>query len=215
VRHFSLARLGSEAQLQVIESVEPHLKFRRETVETDRENISLKIWQRCPQQCRKTRLRRSSDRIWRTADAAKGSQSAGRFTSGRDRQKEGGGFGQSGTESPKRQGGVAVTEPPGGRERSQDRNQPPDGTGRQHGNQAMKAGPSRTTEQPITPTNEPQGSNESSLSALSGKAIAQVVRNQSRRAWGWWKHRPHLLSKMSIIGIIVASIASLRHSIAI
>ena len=55
---------------------------------------------------------------------------------------------RSGTEGPERQGGEAVTEPPGGRERSQDRNQPPDGTGRQHGNQAMKAGPSRTTEQP-------------------------------------------------------------------
>ena len=73
-----------------------------------------------------------------------------------------------------------------------DQNQPPDGTGRQHGNLAMKAGPNGP------PSSRERGVRaarveQSSLKAPSGTAIAQVVRNQSRRAWGWWKHRPHLL----------------------
>ena len=39
--HFLLARLGSGAQLQVIETVTPHLKMRLETAETERENVRL------------------------------------------------------------------------------------------------------------------------------------------------------------------------------
>ena len=47
---------------------------------------------------------------------------------------------RSGTESRERQCGVVVTEPPGGKQRSQDRSRPPDGTGRRQGGRAMKAG---------------------------------------------------------------------------
>ena len=56
---------------------------------------------------------------------------------------------RSGTESPERQCREAVTEPPGGRKRSQDPDQPPDGTGRRQGGRAMKAGSFGTTVTPI------------------------------------------------------------------
>jgi hypothetical protein len=59
--HFLLARLGPQAQLWLVETVKPNLKFRRETAETERENANPSIWQRCPQQRRKTRLVRSPE----------------------------------------------------------------------------------------------------------------------------------------------------------
>jgi hypothetical protein len=98
------------------------------------------------------------------------------------------------TEGPERQGGVAVTEPPGGRGRSSDRNQPPDGTGRRQRCRAMKAGSSRVTEKRKNGQARAARVERSRFIAPSGTAIAQVARIQSRRAWGWWKHRPHLRS---------------------
>lgn len=104
---------------------------------------------------------------------------------------------RSRTEGPERQGGEAVTEPPGGRERTNrlaEETRTNRLTGPDAGNGTSdESRLSRATEQPRTRKNEPQGSNQSSLRAPSGTAIAQVARNQSRRAWGWWKHRPHLL----------------------
>jgi hypothetical protein len=43
VHHFPLARLGFGAQLQVIETVTPHLKMKLETAETERENVRLDL----------------------------------------------------------------------------------------------------------------------------------------------------------------------------
>ena len=104
---------------------------------------------------------------------------------------------RSGTESPKQQGGVAVTEPPGGRERSNrlaeetrtNRLTGPDAGKRCRAMKAGPNGPPSSRERGVRAARVEQ----SSLKAPSGTAIAQVARNQSRRAWGWWKHRPHLL----------------------
>lgn len=123
--------------------MEPHLKFRRETVETERENINLKTWQRCPQQCWKTRLRKPSGGIWRTADAASGnavsrlnvssherpqrSPAPARFQERKRRQRSS----QSRNRQVEGKGQSACRGSP---------DQPPDGTGRRRGGRAMKAG---------------------------------------------------------------------------
>jgi len=59
--------------------VKSNLNFQRETAERKGENIPFRCWQRCPQQCRKTRGKHSSERLTRTADAASGAQSGGCF----------------------------------------------------------------------------------------------------------------------------------------
>jgi hypothetical protein len=56
----------------------------------------------------------------------------------------------------------------------------------------MKAGSSRVTEKRKNGQERAARVERSRFIAPSGTAIAQVARIQSRRAWGWWKHRPHL-----------------------
>lgn len=124
---------------------------------------------------------------------SEGAQSAGRFTSGRKRQKEGG-----------RLRPEAERKARNGKAELRSRNRQVEGKGRKAGTnrltgpdagkrcRAMKAGPNGP------PSSRERGVRaarveQSSLKAPSGTAVAQVARNQSRRAWGWWKHRPHLL----------------------
>jgi hypothetical protein len=85
------------------------------------------IRQRCPPLYWKTRLVESSEETWRTADAARGAQSAGRFqAAATDWWK-----GRTSVRTQDQEGAVQqepTVEPPGGRERLSGRNQPPDGT---------------------------------------------------------------------------------------
>jgi hypothetical protein len=113
--------------------VEPHLKLRWETTETERENVNLTIWQRCPQQRRKTRPGTSSDGTQRTADAVSGAQSAGRFDGGRKGRKE---SGASRVAARKARNGKASKRSRNRQAQGKgppDRSRPPDGTGRRNG----------------------------------------------------------------------------------
>lgn len=73
------------------------------------------IWQRCPQQCWKTRLRKTSVGIWRTADAASGNAVSRSLRRRSERErKESGASRVAHRPGLERQSIEAVTEPPGG-----------------------------------------------------------------------------------------------------
>ena len=100
---------------------------------------------------------------------------------------------RSGTESRERQSGVAVTEPPGGKQRSQDRSRPPDGTGRRQGGRAMKAGSFGNHRDADPSALVGSDANRCKWRGKRHKAIAQNRPGTCRRSWGWRQRRPHLL----------------------
>ena len=148
--HFLLARLGSGAQLELVETVTPHLKMKQETAETERENVSrdlaampAAVLENTPQDDfglnlanRRCSERRNVSRSLLTAVEKEAGEAELR---------------RSGTGRRNDKASKVVTEPPGGRRRPQGLNRPPDGTGHRQGSRVMKAGSHEPPDKPSRP----------------------------------------------------------------
>lgn len=86
-----------------------------------------------------------------------------------------------------------------GRERSSDRNQPPDGTGRRRGGRAMKAG-SFGNHRDADPGRLQAAMPADAQGKANGMAIAQNRPGTCRRSWGRRRRWPHLLLGKRLAG---------------